>query len=284
MVTQIVHRSRSPALLALSLMSWLVFSHAANAQLTSATDHPQFDVIALRKLADTRPEWGGMRHTAGLIETPRDTLRELIALAYDTQPEQIAGAPGWSDTIRYDIVLRTQEPMLNGPFQGEGSALRMLQTLLVERFNLIFHREQRSLSAAALMVGPNGIKMKDAQRQTTDWQGIELTPGRLLGRGAPMMRLTSIIALSTGETVLDQTGLTGIYDFDAQWRPNAESLTAHRWHYLGENPPVSSRTSMTSGSSLEEALEHDLGLVLERPKSRDVDFIVIDRVELPAET
>jgi uncharacterized protein (TIGR03435 family) len=66
--------------------------------------------------------------------------------------------------------------------------------------------------------------------------------------------------ISTGETALDQTGLSGIYDFDARWTPNAERLAAHRWYYLGENPPDSPDTTTTIGASLEEALEHELGL------------------------
>jgi len=36
-----------------------------------------------------------------------------------------------------------------------------------------------------------------------EWQGIEVAPGRLVGQSAPMSRLTRILALSTGQTVLD---------------------------------------------------------------------------------
>ena len=38
----------------------------------------------------------------------------------------------------------------------------MLQSLLAERFKLAFHKEARELPVYALIVGKNGLKMKEA--------------------------------------------------------------------------------------------------------------------------
>ncbi len=226
---------------------------------------PQFDIVSLRKIADVDTNWGGMQHTPGLIRAPRDSLLDLIELAYDVQVEQIIEAPSWADSVRYEIVLSAPESTFAGPFHGEAQALRMLQILLSDRFKLVFHSETRSLTAAALVVGPAGIKMSKSQRQPGDWEGVDLVPGRLVGQGAPMARLTRIIALSTGQPVLDKTGLTGTFDFDAQWRTEEGNLSSHQWHY-------------------EDALKGQLGLVLEPTKSSHEKFIVIDHVEQPPET
>jgi uncharacterized protein (TIGR03435 family) len=258
---------------------------AAEAQDASAeAAPPQFDVVSLRKIPDTDAKWGGMQHTPGFIQTPRDSLLDLVELAYDVQVEQIVGAPSWAHSVRYKIVLSAPESTFVGPFHGEAQALRMVQTLLFDRFKLVCHRETRTLTAGALVVGPAGIKMKHSHSgRPGDWLGIDLAPGRLVGQGAPMARLTRIIALSTGQPVVDKTGLTGTYDFDAQWRANEGNLSSHQWHYVGGNPPSPAAMNAVS-SSFEDALEGQLGLTLEPPQNTSEEFIVIDHVEQPSET
>jgi uncharacterized protein (TIGR03435 family) len=246
MKTKTVHRSRRVSVLAVSLGAEVTLFLGpesvpiAEAQAVPAEIVPlQFDIVSLKKIADVNTKWGGMQHTPGIIQTPRDSLLDLIELAYDVQVEQIIGAPSWANSVRYKIVLSAPESTFLGPFHGETEALRILQILLADRFKLAFHHESRSLTAAALVVGPEGLKMKNSQHQPGDWQGIDLVPGRLVGQGAPMARLTRIVALSTGQPVLDKTGLTGTYDFDAQWRADQGNLSSHQWHYAGATPPVS---------------------------------------------
>ena len=67
--------------------------------------------------------------------------------------------------------------------------------------------------------------------------------------------------------VIDQTGLTGKYDFKLNWTPQQ----------LAENPDDS---SSASGPSLFAALTEQLGLKLKSTKA-PVDVIVIDHVDSP---
>ena len=113
-----------------------------------------------------------------------------------------------------------------------------------------------------------------------EWQGIEVAPGRLVGQSAPMSRLTRILALSTGQTVLDSTGLSGTYDLQAHWRSSNTGLSLHQWTYDGAAPPTAAWRGEVL-PSLEEALRTELGLLLEEPKRRPAQRIVIDRVEQP---
>ena len=89
-----------------------------------------------------------------------------------------------------------------------------------------------------------------------------------------LMRVLRWQSETEDRPVLDETGLTGTYDFDLQWAP--ESLTARA--KPGDN---SSIDSGPAGPSLFTALEDQLGLKLE-PGKDHVDVLVIDHVAPPS--
>ena len=70
--------------------------------------------------------------------------------------------------------------------------------------------------------------------------------------------------------VLDQTGLTGNYDFKLTWTPDEMKAA-----------PDSSASS-DSGPSVFAAIQEQLGLKLE-PAKGPVDVYVIDHIEKPSE-
>jgi uncharacterized protein (TIGR03435 family) len=248
---------------------------------------PVFTVASFVKTSDVDPKWGGLRHLPGQIRAPRDTVVELIEIAYDVQAAQIRGAPEWARSVRYDITLQAPESSFVGPFHGEAQAQRMLKTLLADRFKLVFHRESGSVSAAALVVAPGGVTMMPSEHQPNEWQGVQLAPGRLIGQAAPMSRLTWIIAQSSGQTTLDLTGLTSTYDFDAHWQADSAGASSRQWHYGhqwqvdGDVPPLSATSPNDVLPSFDDALLRRLGLVLEPAKERQAERIVVDNVEQP---
>jgi uncharacterized protein (TIGR03435 family) len=69
-----------------------------------------------------------------------------------------------------------------------------------------------------------------------------------------------------GRLVVDETGLTGKYDFELTWSPQNSAADA------GDD---------AGGPSLFAALQEQLGLKVEDRKS-PVDCIVIDHVEMPS--
>ena len=69
-----------------------------------------------------------------------------------------------------------------------------------------------------------------------------------------------------GRTTVDQTGLTGKYDFKLDWTP--------------DNTPVTD--SVDFGPSIFTAVEEQLGLQL-RPTKGPLDTIIIDHAEMPSE-
>jgi uncharacterized protein (TIGR03435 family) len=74
------------------------------------------------------------------------TLRTLVRTAYDVQEYQVIAGPGWADQLRFDVEAR-----FDGTFTRD-QVLRMLQTLLGERFTLKVRRETREGDIFALTV------------------------------------------------------------------------------------------------------------------------------------
>jgi uncharacterized protein (TIGR03435 family) len=67
--------------------------------------------------------------------------------------------------------------------------------------------------------------------------------------------------------VVDQTGLTGLYDFTLTWIHDP----------TGEDAAVADNTA-----NFRDALKLQLGLEL-KPSHAPIDFLIVDRVERPSE-
>ena len=79
-------------------------------------------------------------------------------------------------------------------------------------------------------------------------------------------------AVGNDRPVIDQTGLTGRYDFTLEWipEPHQPNRTA------AEVPPD------TQGTSLFQAIQEQLGLKLD-PSKATINTLVIDQIKLPSE-
>jgi uncharacterized protein (TIGR03435 family) len=187
--------------------------------------------------------------------------------AFGIRDFQISGGPSWLDSDRFDIVAKPENR--STPAQVP----QMVQSLLVDRFKLKFHRETKEMPVFALVVGKNGPKMKptrpedDAARPNRGFQGGR---GELTALGADMAALTTRLSAIVGRPVIDRTALTGKFDFKLQWTP--------------ENPvqmksPDEPVPDNEHGPSIFAAVQQ-LGLRLENQKG-PVEIIVIDSVEKP---
>ncbi len=75
-----------------------------------------------------------------------------------------------------------------------------------------------------------------------------------------------------GRPMVDQTGLSGTFDFILEWVPERSST----------GPPGVELPAETAGPTFDEALREQLGLRMESQKA-PVDVIVVDHVERPGE-
>jgi uncharacterized protein (TIGR03435 family) len=85
-------------------------------------------------------------------------LSHLIGTAFQLSLGQIKGATDWMMTgdDRFTVQAKAENPEQT----TEKELLEMLQDLLVERFQIKFHRENKDVPGYALVVGKNGPKLE----------------------------------------------------------------------------------------------------------------------------
>jgi len=142
----------------------------------------------------------------------------------------------------------------------EKQLIEMLQTLLVDRFKLRFHREAEGVSGLALEVAKNGPKALHAAAlsDAPDMGSDRRPPGELTvikAHAYSMARFAQFLWLVEQRPVIDQTGLTGSYDFMLTWDDGF-------------------------GPSLFTALTEQLGLRL-KPGKVTVSAFVVDSAQRP---
>jgi uncharacterized protein (TIGR03435 family) len=88
--------------------------------------------------------------------------------------------------------------------------------------------------------------------------------------GFRLTTLSGQLSSILGRAVLDKTGLSGIFNFQLRWTPDAEPDA-------GGTPPASTDTA---APSIFTALEEQLGLKLEAGRG-PVEMLAIDHIERP---
>jgi uncharacterized protein (TIGR03435 family) len=199
--------------------------------------------------------------TRGSLSAHSATLATCIMWAYGVESSQVSGAnsalSGLLQSDRYTILAKAAGPVPD-------SELRvMLQTLLAERFKLAFHRQSREIHVFALVAEKNGPKFNPSQG---DGESKQQASSKLARRwtGTTMAQLASSLADAMQAPVLDQTGLSGKYDFSLDLTPYLPTT--------GERPDI--------GSMMVTAVREQLGLKLE-PRRAATDVLVIDHLERP---
>jgi uncharacterized protein (TIGR03435 family) len=213
------------------------------------------------------------RGGSNLFTTTNTTLNDLITFAYGIHVRQIAGGPSWLESEKFDITAKPEAPGIPNVTQ----LTTMVKKLLAERFGLAFHSEKRELSAYVITVGKNGPKLSK-----NETGGI--LPG-FGGRGPGSVvivnsTMTEFAGFLQGRIldrpVVDQTGLSGKFDFTLAWRPDLTQLPP------GANPPPQLPPEVEARPDLFTAIQEQAGLKLE-PAKTPVEVYVIDKVQKPSE-
>jgi uncharacterized protein (TIGR03435 family) len=246
--------------------------------------HAQFEVATIKPSGVCE---GGGTPQPGRLKLRCLTVAALIQMAhgyfangvsYTPKIVQISGAPGWANADRYDIEAMAEgnpsQALMRGP---------MLQALLENRFKLKFHNDTREGAVYALTVSKGGVKMPTMaagsctpidlkhplDSASANFCGTETRKrtGPLLTvnvHGISMADLANgLLAELTARTVIDKTGLDGLFDFHLEYSPDQPD-------------------DATRGPSIFTALQEQLGLKLEASKG-PVKVFVIDHVERPSD-
>ena len=107
-----------------------------------------------------------------------------------------------------------------------------------------------------------------------------MTPGRFQLGGQPLSAFVNVLGNQLGRPVLDETGLTGVYDLTLSYMPDSGG----RGLPPGVPPPGAPDLPPIdpNAPALPTALQEQLGLKLESTKG-PVEVIVIDSIEPPTE-
>lgn len=220
------------------------------------------------------------------------SLSNLVSDAFNVRGFQLQ-APSWLDNERFNIMAKVPEGATKEQF------LQMQQNLLIERFGLKFHREQKEVQGYELVVAKKGPKFKVSEPEPPKDPNAaqQASPGAASRDGFPsargkdglptipkgatgywvsigvargqwvrtdMAKIAAFLSDQMGQPVADSTGLKGEYDLSLEWTPAAP----------GTVPTVSE----SSYPSLLTALQEQVGLKLQRKKVT-IDILVIDYIE-----
>jgi uncharacterized protein (TIGR03435 family) len=93
----------------------------------------------------------------------------------------------------------------------------MLQALLIERFRMKLHLQQKETAVYALLLDKDGPKLT---KTTGELPTVSMMPLRLMARNKSMGDLAGILSLRSDRPLVDLTGLDGYYDFELRWDPS----------------------------------------------------------------
>jgi uncharacterized protein (TIGR03435 family) len=241
----------------------------------------------------------------GFFAVTNFRLSTYISFAYKMTNYQtgylFTQLPKWAIVDRFDILARA-------PANTTKDQMRlMMQSLLADRFKLVVHTETRQVPVFALVLvkpGKTGPQLRshpaDSPCSTkppaeqsggtgsglapTGPDGFPIVCGGLSevqatvsgrfrwgARDVPLRQFANQLTGMSDELdrpVLDETGLTGNFDFVIEW--------------ILKMPAGANVQTDDSGPTLMEALRDQLGLKLESTK-RPVDTVVVEHIEEPSE-
>jgi uncharacterized protein (TIGR03435 family) len=228
---------------------------------------PTFEVASVKRIVAS----GGIREAVtptslSLLGVP---LGYCIRWAYGLHPyqEYRTAGPDWVDPPHaeyYDIVAKA-----DGPVAVDQLRL-MLRTLLADRFKLVLHREQKTLPVIALTVVKTGARLKPADKAEGDGQVKRRSLNVLDCEGFSMPRLAEFLDGITRLPIVDETGLTGAFDFTLDFEKY--------WDYdVAGKPVLDAQGHYDMMGTVMKTLP-DLGLKLEARRA-PIDVLVIDHVD-----
>jgi uncharacterized protein (TIGR03435 family) len=219
-----------------------------------------FDVASVRPSQRlVGPDYNNqLRYSSAGFTGRNVTLKRLLAEAYRLQLNQIQG-PGWLDQNEYDVEARTTRAV------DKGEVAMMLQRLLADRFKLKEHSEKRDMRVYELVISASGAKVHPVEEaeMTTPQPGFHFR-GEMrqfadllaVQFSIPVPEDPTVPSRASGEPipVVDQTGLSGVFEFSVNIRPEVGADMFALW---------------------QRALKDQLGLNLES-RSLGLPIIVVD--------
>ena len=254
----------------------------------AAVEHrPRFEVVSIKRTPETTgPGADFASMPGGRLHARNNSVANLVGNAFDVPQYRIANMPDWVRSERYD--LEAKAPDLNA---SRPQVMSMLQTLLEDRFTLRWHWEPREGPVYVLSAARGGHKLRATKDGgcAADIEKAKLLPAPAPGRasrvcgnnwlngsgpnivwsayGIDMEKLAGSLAAFTGRTVVNQTGINGLFDIDVE---------------LPRLQPLAGADLAPADADAFTVIREQLGLVLEQGKG-PLEYFVIDSIARPTE-
>lgn len=252
------------------------------------TEPPQFVAADVHVSAPTQNQFMRVPSTRReRYEVKNASIVDLIGLAYSSNATKILGGPSWLEMDRFDVIAK-QPPQTTAETQR-----LMLRSLLKDRFKLVIREDTKPMLAYALTMGKKSqLKEADGSGETgckpqsssgPPGEGtiriglanaggdpiiLTLTNGMIEYRCRNMTMaafvdgLRGMLGANLGvNPVLNETGLSGIWNFDLRYS-------------IGLNLPAAAAGERLT---ISEAVEKQLGLKLEE-RQVPTAVLVVDSV------
>ena len=224
-----------------------------------------FDVASVKESRSIELD-GVFRSTPGRFTVTNLSVRWILRYAFRLRDYQVVGAPAWTET-RYDLDARFAEAAATDE-QVRG----MLQRLLIDRFALKAHLEQRPIRVYELKKaragGALGPRLLPASQACEARYCLFQTAWSIKGFARTAAQLTQILDSTVGSPVVDRTGLAGTFDFEVTWGAAGDAA---------RDPSAQSPEEL---AALFTALREQLGLELAATRA-PYDVLVIDSMSRP---
>jgi|HubBroStandDraft_1064217.scaffolds.fasta_scaffold15393_2 uncharacterized protein (TIGR03435 family) len=241
---------------------------------------PEFEVATIKPDGPG----GGRRegidvYRGGRVAIKGVSFKSLICTAFNLSYWQVSGGGDWTGKVFYDVEAKPSEAFQSAMpdtshtlFTVEDGHLRqMLQALLIDRFQLKFHRDTKTGTVYQLENSGNPLRLKPAKvdRAGADASADASRFGSIGLAGQWNISYTSMpqLAKFANDYVLhapvqDQTGLSGLFNYRSPIEVDPDA-------YVADN----------AGSFLN--LLAEIGLKLQSAKG-PVETFVIDHAEQPS--
>jgi uncharacterized protein (TIGR03435 family) len=191
---------------------------------------------------------------AGQFHITNATVASLVQLVFSVGQSLILSAPDWTRTDKWEVQLVAAGWTVR---DQPGQVLKMLQ----DRFQLRTHVETRELPIYELERvrldrfgdGVTPVGDSDCKRSQT---GVR---ERWSAKCTPWGVIVAMVSQNLDRPALDKTGISGSFDVDFEWQPNAQNAV-----------------------SIFTALREQLGIKAEGRRG-PVKVVVVDHIERPVE-
>jgi uncharacterized protein (TIGR03435 family) len=170
---------------------------------TPASPELRFDVASVKpnRPAACHGRWD-FSTSHGTLTAENAPLLRIISRAYNLTDDRVSG-PAWIDSECYDISAKASANVPNADL------MRMLQTLLKERFHLVARHESDERPILALLVDKGGSKMHPYGDKIATPPSAN--DGKILFMARHLPDLCERLGKVTGRPVIDKTRLDGDY-------------------------------------------------------------------------